>query len=82
MAPVIKTHYYKVLGAMLLPEGKVRHFLDEVADATGKPLDNSNPNNVGADQTHDTPAAQEQPRGTIVKVVDTTSRVITINPAS
>lgn len=82
MAPIVTTHYYRIVGAMQLPGGRIRHFLDEVADATGAPYAGMNPNDVGTDRTYDTPPAQEQPRGTIVKIVDTLNRVITLNPAS
>lgn len=64
---------------MLLPDGiSIRHFLEQVADFQGTPL--SGP--MTPADVFDAPLAQEQQRGTIAKVVLTTTRTITLNPAS
>ncbi len=77
------TSYYKVVGTMLLPGGAmVRHFLEVVADYLGTPL----PDGEGSDPTrvdsYDIPIANEQPRGTIVKIARTTNKTVTLNPTS
>lgn len=79
MATTTTTTYKKVIGSMLLPDGvSVRHFLVDVADFTGAPL----PPTGLPPETYDTPLAQEQQRGTIVKIVVTDTRTITLNPTS
>lgn len=79
MATTTTTEYKQVIGSMLLPDGaSIRHFLVDVADFQGTPL----PPTGLPPQTFDTPLAQEQPRGMIVKVVTTDTRTITLNPTS
>jgi hypothetical protein len=72
------TKYYKVVGSELLDDGAtVRHKLKPVTDFTGATFSGDVMPDI-----YDTPAAQEQPRGTIVKVVVNTTRQLTLNPTS
>ena len=74
----ITTRYFKIIGTRDEDDGTVTHTIRQVADYLGTPIvDASNP-----EQTYNIPAAQEKPRGTIVKVVDTTTRALTVNPTS
>lgn len=69
--------YYRIIGTMDLPDGQIRHFVQPVADFTGASLAIG-----GLIEQYDFPAAQEKPRGTIVKVTLNTTRTIDINPTS
>jgi hypothetical protein len=80
MPQTVDTVYWKVTGAQIEEDGSVTHLLKEVADFQGTPVDAA----LARRFTYNLPAAQEKPRGTIVKIETTTNvtRQITINPTS
>lgn len=79
------TVYWKVIGTQIEDDGTVTHLLREVADFQGNPLPITDPAAaMPRRHTYNLPAAQEKPRGTIIKIEITTSvtRNVTINPTS
>jgi hypothetical protein len=83
MAQTVEDKYWKVVGTELLEDedaGKVRHYLKLVADYQGTPA----PPSPFGRTTYDTPIAQRQPEGTIIKITITTNitRQVTLNPTS
>lgn len=76
MAQTTTTAFYKIIGSLDLADGTVEHTLMPVADATGAPAKDA----TAPSETYIVQRANEQPRGTIVKVVTVTNRAITLNP--
>lgn len=72
------TRYFKVIGHRVQPDGDIEHLLQEVEDKDGTPSTRPSATN----EVHVTKPANEQARGTIVKVTETHTRTITLNPQS
>jgi hypothetical protein len=77
----VDSAYWKVVGVQLEDDGTVTHLLKQVADFTGAPMPDPS---MARRFTYNTPAAQEKPRGTIVKIDTTTNvtKTVTINPTA
>lgn len=79
MPTTTSSKYFKILGAKLNDDTSFDYFIREVADYQGTPLAAANP---ATPPFTTQPGANELPRGTIVKVVDTFTRTFQVNPTS
>jgi hypothetical protein len=74
------TRYFKIIGVEQQSDDSLNYTLQEVADFTGAPVAFTRAPITDNYQT--APGANELPRGTIIKVVITQTRQITVNPTS
>ena len=71
------TKYYKVVGSEEQPDDKFLHKLREVGDKAGNPL-SGGPAPMYEQHISNT----EVPRGTVIKVEETYTRTVTLNPTT
>jgi hypothetical protein len=76
MAPIVTTSYWKITGVEERPDDSLAYTLRQVADFEGTPIE------LGAlTAEHETaPGEPELSRGTILKIVTSVNREVTVNP--